>query len=162
MDVELTNKQMVRICPEFASDFAKYPMIRNNWLPLKQTVPKSGDPAFVTTRDGATALKMHYVYGDGPSGKGYYHLLTKESHVILKERIRRTAVGSCCMMFDIEENKAWTVTNRVLSLRIKSSSPNDKTSAKQHELQKLAGCDGMGPGGSTGGLGLGAVGMIGM
>lgn len=28
MDVELTNKQMVRICPEFASDFAKYPMIR--------------------------------------------------------------------------------------------------------------------------------------
>ena len=75
------NAAMVRVAPELSSEYAAYPLFREQWLSPAATGPK-GEPCFVAAEkdDGP---RMDYVYCKrGPSGPGYYSLLTKTSYKI--------------------------------------------------------------------------------
>jgi hypothetical protein len=95
-----TNEKMVKVAPELASSFAEYPMTREYWL---DPITKINDntPAFIShpkdpNQLTSPPLKIDYVYGPGPLGIGYYHLLTRESYISLHRRLRNEATVQCC------------------------------------------------------------------
>ena len=106
------NAAMKLYLPETAGcTYADYPMQHGQWLkPNDKTPPHDGQhqqqPCFIKTgnqQPAADGIKTGYVWGPGPAGFGYYHLLTKPAHTILYNRIvnGRVFVGSdaepgCC------------------------------------------------------------------
>ena len=80
-DVDDLNAKMVKFAPELASEYARYPLCHTCWLNVTEKDHK-GEPCYISSTN--TGLKMHYVYGPGPKGFGYYHLLTKQSCCMLE------------------------------------------------------------------------------
>eukprot|EP01083_Nonionella_stella_P263765 895622_1 len=87
------------------SKFGVFPMKESSWLDLDNKT-ESGQPAFiahsiqmvngkeipVTHREDCNynetvPVKTDYVFGTGPKGYGYYHLLTRHAYGILLQRI---------------------------------------------------------------------------
>jgi len=93
MKPEKVNAFMSKYLPELESDYAKYPMNRPKWLSPGDTGP-NGEPCFL--QETNTGVKRNYVFGSGPFGKGYYHLLTREAYKILYVRIHNEGAGCCC------------------------------------------------------------------
>lgn len=95
------NIKLARAVPELASEYAKHPLTRQFWLEASTKtdeitgfIPHPKDPNFPNT----AALREHYVWGPGPKGYGYYHLLTRSSYKILNARLsHQSAVGCCCL-----------------------------------------------------------------
>lgn len=89
------NKSMKILLPETnGCTYADYPMTGNKWLTGKDKAPEGGY-CFIKTDDqmpGATGFKTGYVWGSGPFGFGYYHLLTKQAHITLYHRINNRKV----------------------------------------------------------------------
>jgi hypothetical protein len=96
------NAKMVKVAPELASSYARYPLNGSRWLMPKEKGPK-GEPCFIAspTDDG---LKPDYVYGPGRAGKGYYSLLTRDAYNILHPRVAGQAPSGCCA-FSAESRK---------------------------------------------------------
>ena len=97
--VKSFNQQMVRVAPELASKYAAYPMKHKQWInPASSTV--DGEPCFVAGNSGENlqnhGVLMDYVYGRGPMGLGYYHLMTREAYVNLYGRLQSTAPSPPC------------------------------------------------------------------
>ncbi|GFH44748.1 hypothetical protein CTEN210_01222 [Chaetoceros tenuissimus] len=97
------NAAMPKVAPELASKYAAYPMKRQVWLSfngqidgnIPAFIPHQKDPYYPTI-----PLKEDYVWGTGPRGFGYYHILCREAYVILYHRISHmVAPGSCCSCF---------------------------------------------------------------
>lgn len=96
------NMAMSKVAPELASKYVSYPMKRQAWLSidgqidgsLPAFIPHKKDPNFPTT-----PLKDDYVWGTGPRGFGYYHILCREAYKILYHRVNGMRVpgqGCCC------------------------------------------------------------------
>jgi hypothetical protein len=87
---EQLNKSMKTLLPETSGcTFADYPMTGTQWLTGEDKAPKGGY-CFIKTEDKMptdVGFKTGYVWGTGPFGYGYYHLLTKAAHVTLYHRI---------------------------------------------------------------------------
>jgi hypothetical protein len=88
------NAKMVKVAPELASSYARYPLNGSRWLMPKEKGPK-GEPCFIASPTD-TGLKPDYVYGSGRGGKGYYHLLTRDAYNILHPRVAGQAPSGCC------------------------------------------------------------------
>lgn len=97
-DAALINELLQAHIPELRiSRYGAYPMKQDTWLPINSGT-STGEPAFIPAdsqvkyRDDADynkeiPIKKDYVFGTGPTGFGYYHLLTRQAYVILNTRI---------------------------------------------------------------------------
>lgn len=125
------NAKMARVIPELASSYATYPMAHSRWLKPHESGPK-GEPCFLSKpADGSREMKMDYVYGKGPHGEGYYHMLTHEAYVNLYSRINNE-VPSCCACSK-EARKAYDEyddVKRLLYNRWHGKVPNDVSAAR--------------------------------
>jgi hypothetical protein len=92
---EQLNRSMKILLPETSGcTFADYPMTGTKWLTGKDKAPKGGY-CYIKTEDKMptdVGFKTGYVWGTGPFGYGYYHLLTKAAYVTLYNRINNRQV----------------------------------------------------------------------
>lgn len=80
---------MKQLIPETSdNNFADYPMTGGAWLTGKDKAP-GGGYCFIRTEALMPKGKGHsgYVWGTGSFGFGYYHLLTKDAHKTIYNRI---------------------------------------------------------------------------
>jgi len=87
------NASLVKVAPELESKYAEYPLRRKFWLTAEALVPNEdtgkSEAAFIPFKKDPNfpaPLKKDYVYGAGPKGWGYYHLLTRYAYVALHAR----------------------------------------------------------------------------
>ena len=120
---------MVKFLPELASEYAKYPMKYKVWLTPNQKGPK-GEPCFLPSPD--VGVKMDYVFGRGPSGPAYYHLLTKTAYVNLYSKINSSNPVACCACSkaSMKEMDEWDDVLRIMYNRYKAKIPDDEQGAK--------------------------------
>ena len=148
------NAFMKEYLPETAGcTYADFPMQHARWLQPKETTttPDGGDmPCFIKTGNElpAQGSKQGYVWGPGPLGFGYYHLLTKSAHVTLYTRILNRRVflgpnvggGGCCGCFGEMDPRAQMPKGvkaddiddlrRLFHARSVASIPNDGVAAQ--------------------------------
>jgi hypothetical protein len=127
------NDRMTRIAPVLSSKFAKYPMQFSTWLdPFTQT--KEGKPTFMpqehpprTPPHEGDERYIDYIWGDGPCGKGYYHLLTKQAYKnLIDELENETPVIRCdCFVGDLGQLHDHMEVVSLLRHRSESDVPND-------------------------------------
>jgi hypothetical protein len=130
---EIVNAQLEKLIPEIAaSKYGKYPLHQAEWLPVKTGTNPDGGPGFVKgPYDGP---KTDYVFGTGPQGELYYHLLTQQSYVILYKRLRVAEPSAVCTCFsskareEIEEHAA---VKDIMYYRAYASTPNDTQASKE-------------------------------
>jgi hypothetical protein len=123
------NRIMVKFLPELASKYAKYPMKYDTWLTPNQKGPK-GEPCFIESPD--VGVKMDYVFGKGPNGPAYYHLLTKTAYVNLYSRISSSNPVACCACTkaSMKEVDEWDDVKRIMYNRYMAKKPDDQQGAK--------------------------------
>ena len=118
------NAIMVRYVPELASEYSKFPMHRERWPTANQRGDKGEKLYLQESNDG---LKMDYVYGCGPYGKGYYSLLTKAAYTNLYNRVIQEMPMGCCI-FNQKARKTydeWDDVKRILYSRSVATVPDD-------------------------------------
>mmetsp|Transcript_8504 Transcript_8504/g.10754 ORF Transcript_8504/g.10754 Transcript_8504/m.10754 type:complete len:166 (-) Transcript_8504:187-684(-) len=124
----LTNETLSRIVPELASQYAKYPMKRNSWLDPSSTTFEGFIP-YVKDKNVITiTLKVDYVWGPGTRGFGYYHLLTRDSYVILNARLKNNAPAQCSVCCGSNARKRYndhTDVENIVYARSIASRPDD-------------------------------------
>ena len=78
---------------------------------------------------------MDYAHGAGKRGWGYYHLLTRESYVILYSRLTQEMPGVCCAVTPAQykEVSAWDDVKQICYNRSVASRPDD-AQAKEDAL----------------------------
>ena len=128
------NDMMGRVAPELLSPYAAYPLTQTSsfesWLDAKSTGPDSA-PGFFPN-GGSTTIKEHYVYGAGSKGMGHYHLLTRDSYVILAARLLNNApIGWCCFADSRRAADEHFEVRQICYNRSVSSVPNDVIAAQQ-------------------------------
>mmetsp|Transcript_7674 Transcript_7674/g.9462 ORF Transcript_7674/g.9462 Transcript_7674/m.9462 type:complete len:176 (+) Transcript_7674:87-614(+) len=139
---EKINEQMTRVCPDLASQYAKYPLKRQAWLSIDGTIgnESSSSPtastisAFLPAKDdGVPDSKPDYVYGHGEKGLGYYHLLTRNSYEILHKRLysQTGPISCCCFGSPRDEVDAWDTTKGIVYNRSVASRPDDVLGAQE-------------------------------
>jgi hypothetical protein len=121
------NAKMLKFAPELMSEYARYPLHRTRWLQVSDASPK-GEPCFVSSSN--EGLKMHYVFGPGPRGFGYYHLLTRASYAALYARMtQESPVPLCCTCFLSKEVRReyaeFEEVEKLIYTRSRSSRPDD-------------------------------------
>jgi hypothetical protein len=131
---EITNTRLEKLIPEIAaSKYGKYPMRQKQWLPVKTGINPDGGPCYIKGPDNG--LKTDYVFGSGPQGELYYHLMTQQSYVILYKRLKAaepTAVCTCFSSIEVrEEAKDHAVVSRIIYYRAKASIPDDVQASKE-------------------------------
>ena len=101
------NHAMKQYLPETnGCTYADYPMEHARWYSPGDITP-DGLACFLATDTElpqAQGAKQGYVWGQGPAGFGYYHLMTQAAHQLLYRRITRRRVdtgtpepfGCCC------------------------------------------------------------------
>jgi hypothetical protein len=134
------NAMMVNFAPELASEYAEYPTPLKYWLKATDTDPK-GEPCFIAApKDGQMKLKPNYVFGPGPKGFGYYHLLTRASYLALYARMTHENPVSCCSFNKAAREKYsdFDDVKRLVFARSRSSKPDDgNTSRYDAKQQKI-------------------------
>lgn len=96
-EAEENNRKFAIVAPELASSYATYPLAKSHWVDFKGTT-SAGEPCFVANPEVDAIMKSDYVHGNGPLGRGYYHLLTREAYIALYARLTKTrpSGGFCC------------------------------------------------------------------
>ena len=90
---EELNAIMIKFLPELDSEYAKYPMKYARWLDLGEKGPKN-EPSWMKKEN--TGIIKNYVFGRGPGGPAYYHLLTQTAYINLVTRISNSPPVACC------------------------------------------------------------------
>lgn len=120
------NAKLVKFLPELASSYGKYPLQYNRWLSPGERGP-NGEPCFIRVpKDGG--VKNNYVWGKGPNGQGYYHLLTKAAYDNLYVNIINMPPSSCCCVCSAAARKEmdeWEDVKKLIYSRSVSPSPDD-------------------------------------
>ena len=98
------NRKFANVAPELASSYATYPLAKSHWVDYKGTTT-AGDPCFVANAEQNAMMKPDYVHGNGPLGRGYYHLLTREAYVTLYARLTNTRPSGACCCFGTDDVK---------------------------------------------------------
>jgi hypothetical protein len=120
-----TNAKMARVCPELASEYARFPLHNKAWMSPKAKGPKD-IPLWVSAPKGSP-MKMDHVHGAGPKGWGYYHLLTRDSYHILYARLTNEMPACCCAMNAAarKEMSDWDDVKTIVYNRSVASIPDD-------------------------------------
>lgn len=127
------DAKISKFVPEMsASKYARYPLTRERWLMPTEFSPEQ-KPCFIkgTTANGPPPIMEDYVFGRGPAGEGYYHLLTKESYKSLDARLTNEGppVGDCCLCLKSKaarlEYDAYDDVKRLVYNRSVASKPDD-------------------------------------
>ena len=135
---EEINAIMVKFLPECDSDYARYPMKHSRWLTLGEKDP-SGKPAWMK-KDFNQGVIKDYVYGRGPGGPAYYHILTKNAYINLYGRITHECPVACCALTKearIAQDE-WDSVRRIIHARHLSNVPDDQVAVKQ-QIQEAQG-----------------------
>ncbi len=127
-----TNEILRRVVPELASEYAQYPMKRKVWLDPSATID-NGDPAFIPHKKDVDAftppMKQDYIWGTGPRGFGYYHLLTRDAYVSLNATLRNASQPSqctaCCSSGASQQYSDYEETKTIVYNRSVASRPDD-------------------------------------
>jgi hypothetical protein len=131
-DIVSTNAKMVKFCPELESEYARYPMSHRKWLDLKATTA-NGEKAFLKEPNNKNNIvKLDYVYGPGPLGRGYYHIMTRPAYVILYHRLLSQAPPGCCCALDQDSRNnydQWDDVKRIVRARSVATQPDDQVAA---------------------------------
>lgn len=137
------NTKMAEVAPELASKYARYPMKRDRWLGLDE-VDAEGKTIFAAGPK-TEQVKKDYVWGQGPRGHGYYHLLNQHSYRNLHNRLRSQAPAQCCACtkaareyYNDYSDVATIVYNRSVASR-----PDDGVGAKEAIQQSQVTAQGM-------------------
>ena len=129
------NETLVRVAPELSSKYAKYPMTRKMWLSAKTKteeitgfIPYPRDSNF-----SSPTMKEDYVWGAGPLGQGYYHLLTKSSYSALYNRLynQRVSGAGCCGCAESQEKIDHDEVKLIAYNRSIASRPDDFLAQKE-------------------------------
>lgn len=101
------NEALNEVPELFKNPLATFPMSQEFWVPPSKIMTncKGVDvPAFIAA-ETPSGRRTDYVYGPGPNGKGYYHLQTRVSYQILRQRLRQQTEGTtCCGATEYEIN----------------------------------------------------------
>eukprot|EP01083_Nonionella_stella_P092616 259311_1 len=135
------NAMMVRIAPELESKWATYPLQRKFWLDASATLDTedgSKSPVFISYKKDpnfpTAPLKADYVWGSGPRGFGYYHLLTRESYITLNARVRNNRPPMQCCCFGgggAQAANDYEYVSEIVYNRSVSSTPDDVLAYKE-------------------------------
>ena len=94
------NARMAELVPELKSEYGRYPMKREKWVPSSPNEKSpDGKPSFLASpRDPGNTKPLldDYVWGPGSRGFGYYHLTTKEAYATLEARLQSASAPTCC------------------------------------------------------------------
>jgi hypothetical protein len=134
---EEINVILKKLLPELDSKYGAYPMTYTRWYSLGEKGPQ-GEPMWIKSDD--VGVKRDYVYGRGPGGPAYYHLLTKNAYVNICTRISSECPVVCCAC-SLAQRKAmdeWDSVGRIIHARLVSDEPNDQI-AKQRQIQQAKG-----------------------
>jgi hypothetical protein len=133
---EEINQCLIKLLPELDSKYAKYPMTFKKWKQLGDKGP-NGEPMYLKNHNQNSGIKKNYVFGKGPGGPAYYHLLTKNAYINLYTRISSMCPATCGCACNKEARDAmdeWDCVKRVIQARYQSRVPDDK-GATQQQLQ---------------------------
>uniref|UniRef100_A0A7S2YHU8 Uncharacterized protein n=1 Tax=Entomoneis paludosa TaxID=265537 RepID=A0A7S2YHU8_9STRA len=124
--VDRVNAGLAKFCPELAgSKYARYPMQGDRWMLPKDKHPETGKYLFLASPQNV-GPKPDHVYGKGPFGVGYYHLLCKQPYIILYGRHMNTAPSTCCTgASGAKEFDEWDEIRLILFQRMNSTRAND-------------------------------------
>lgn len=129
------NAKMVALCPELSSRFATYPLKGKEWLSPKAQVNQKHYAFTISPKNQGP--RPHYVYGKGPYGPGYYHLLTRQAYTALYQRLtqelRPTTKTCSCLCSTAEDRKAYEDWDDVKSIcynRSVATIPDDEQARK--------------------------------
>lgn len=100
------------------------------WLKVGVDKGPKGEPTWIKSDD--VGIKKDYVYGRGPGGPAYYHLVTTNAYINLYTRISNARPGGCCSFSADAREKVdeWDCANRILHARHISPLPNDGAAVK--------------------------------
>lgn len=139
------NDTMMRLIPELGSKYARYPLKGKAWLDpsvssisisgeeIKSFIPYKKDPLVDTAN---VTIKMDYVWGPGPRGFGYYHLLTRDAYVTLSARIRSdranapTQCFACCSREATKKYNEYEDVKTIVYNRSVASIPDDSVAQR--------------------------------
>lgn len=124
------NAKMVKFCPELASKYAQYPMQMKSWVSPTAKAP-NGDSCWISAPMGSP-LKQDYVLGPGQNGRGYYHILTRDSYKILYARLTHEMPGCCCAFSAAKRKELsdWDDVKTVVYNRSVARIPDDNQAKK--------------------------------
>eukprot|EP00545_Synedropsis_sp_CCMP1620_P014548 CAMPEP_0119013640 /NCGR_PEP_ID=MMETSP1176-20130426/8652_1 /TAXON_ID=265551 /ORGANISM="Synedropsis recta cf, Strain CCMP1620" /LENGTH=136 /DNA_ID=CAMNT_0006966745 /DNA_START=56 /DNA_END=466 /DNA_ORIENTATION=- len=127
MDVKMKNS-----APELESKYARFPMKSERWRATDEVI--DGQPCFIP--QAYKGVKNNYIWGNRRAGKGFYHLVTRESYGILFDRLTdEIPYGGClsCWMDDkTGKQMVDLIEVRELVLhRSKASIPDDDVAKKE-------------------------------
>lgn len=132
------NQMMVLVAAELASPYAKYPLIASNggeskmWVAPEGKTAK-GEPCFIQGPGKyQPSMKDDYIYGSGPLGFGWYHLLTRDSYHALHRRLLSSAPVPCCAFSKAarQELSDHEDVSAIVYNRSVASAPDDEQGAK--------------------------------
>jgi hypothetical protein len=130
------NDAMGKVAPELLSLYAKYPLQQKAWLSPDGIGPKS-EPGFIKdaeAKKNAAVVKEHYVHGNGTKGRGYYHILTRESYNILFVRLQNNSpIVCCCFANSRKVGEEHYMVRQICYNRSVSPIPDDVVAAKTAE-----------------------------
>jgi hypothetical protein len=144
---EIINAKLEKIIPEIAaSRYGKYPMYGIRWLHVTEDKNPDGENCYIKGPD--VGPKTDYVFGPGTHGEMYYHLLTKQSYVILCHRLQKTVpkgiweicacISSCFSSIEgRQEARDRVEVCNIIYMRAKASIPDDQQARSDnlHEAQ---------------------------
>lgn len=143
------SQMLASIFPELESRFGKYPMKFGNWLyPSPTESDENGRPGFIPSNDDNNDIKEHYVYGSVThqhlgKRKGYYHLQTKEAHIILNKRANTMKLKyKYAVCTDPYKKEAWKLTRKIVEVRsVSGMADDDYASNTRIMLTAIQGAD---------------------
>jgi hypothetical protein len=126
-----------KLLPELDSKYGAYPMAYTRWYSLGEKGPQ-GEPTWIKSDD--VGVKKDYVYGRGPGGPAYYHLLTKNAYINLYTRISSECPVVCCACSSAQRKAMdeWDSVRRIIHARHVSNQPDDQI-AKHRQIQQAKG-----------------------
>ena len=135
---EIANARLEKLIPEIAaSKYGKYPMHHKEWCHKKNARNPDGGPCFI--KGPNEGIKQDYVFGSGPQGELYYHLMMQQSYVILYKRLKAaepTTVCTCFSSIEVrEEAKDHAEVSQIIYYRARVSIPDDAQAKKEAETR---------------------------